>query len=152
MQERNMQEKPEWDKASSSTSVNGRRRAVASTAGWRGVGGGPVPEFQGWKTTARVPGRVLPLPAEIPFGKSKGVRVQTVINERVSGCGAVLQTSSRPPGKSWQELPGIGAGEKKKRVPRGRADGWVQPQTASNPFSSGRAARCLGDSGGIPAP
>lgn len=56
-----------------------------------------MPEFQEWKAAARVPGRVLPLPVEIPFGKSKGVQVQAGAgpgdNERVGDCGALLQTS-----------------------------------------------------------
>lgn len=126
------------------------RRAVAPAAG---KGGGPAPEFQGQRAAARVPGRVLLLPLENPFGKSEGVRVQTGAepgDKRRGRAGVGLHC--KPPasaGKSQQDLPPCTGGGTKGAK---RAGGWVLPQVASKPLSSSRAAWCLGDGGGIPAP
>lgn len=96
-----MQKSLERVTATSSTAVNRTWRAAAPAA-------------------ARVPRRVLPLPAEIPFGKSKDARVQTGAragdkqgDERAQGCGAPAS-----PSKSLQELLSTGAGTK-------RATRWV---------------------------
>lgn len=113
------------------------RRAVAPAAG---KGGGPVPEFQGQRAAARVPGRVLLLPLENPFGKSEGVRVQTGAEpgdkregERVWGCTASLQPPPASPSKICPRVL-----EVERKVPRGRAGGCCHRWPQNPSLAAGR--------------
>lgn len=96
--------------------------------------------FQGWKAAAHVPGRALPLPVEIPFGKPRGAQVQTGASpddkgerERVWGCAASLQPLPASLSRSRAlEL------EQKALM---KVGGWVLPVSLKTPLLTPR----LGD-------